>query len=160
MTRRDRDEDGRGGFEAWAAGIESGLRRLAPAPVPAGLRERVLERAAATRRSAALAPWVRVAAGACAVLVAALLALDPLLSRHEERRLTALFDGRSAATPTFETAPELAEAGLGRGTEAERWARIQDLAAEAARRSIEIETVKALERLKGWWEYETPESPY
>lgn len=140
--------------------VERELRRLVPAAVPAGLRKRVLDRAAEARRGAALAPWLRVAAGACAVVVAALLALDPLLSRHEERRLTALLDGRSTAAPAFETAPELAEAGLGPGTEAEHWARLQDLAAAVAGRSLEKASIDALERLKGWWEYETPESPY
>ena len=147
-------------FEAAAAGIEHELRRLVPVPVPPGLRSRIVARASEARRGALLRPWMRVATAACSVLIAALLALDPLVSRLEEARLTALLDGHSAVASRTDIAPELAEAGLGPGTEAEHLARLQDLAASRVRKSMEKEAVEALERLKGRWEYEAAENPY
>ncbi len=149
----------RGGFGAGAAAIERELRRFVPGPVPAGLRERALARAAGARRGAALAPWLRVAAASCAVFIAALLALDPILSRHEEARLAALLDGRAISANALESAPELAEAGIGLGTEAARWSRLQGLAAAAALKAPERVSLEALERLKERWDYETPQDP-
>jgi hypothetical protein len=102
---------------------------------------------------------MRVAAAACSVLIAALLALDPLLSRHEEARLKAMLDGRFEAATASEPAAELAEVGLGQGALARRWDG-QGPAVAAARTSNEKDSLKALERLKGWLEHETSEDPY
>jgi len=146
-------------LEAGAAAVEGDLRRLVPAAVPAGLRERVLDQAAEARRGALLAPWLRVAAAACAISIAALLVLDPLMTHHEEARLAALLDGRSQSLTASEPGPELAEAGIGQGAEARRLELVRDLAAAAARKDIARESIEAQRRLKGWLEYETPENP-
>lgn len=158
MTSQDRTSVVRDSLGDGAAGFERELRRLVPASVPSGLRERVLERAAATRRGAALAPWMRIATAACAVLIGALVALDPVLVRHDQARLAALLDGHSVSTTVPETASELAEAGL--GPEEARRSRLQGLAAAAARKPQERASIENLERLKGWWEYEDPQDPY
>jgi len=158
MMRRIRTDLQKDEFEASASGVERELRSVVPAEIPAGLRERVLDRAAATRQGAALTPWMRVAAIACTVLVVSLLALDPLLSRHEEARLAALLDGRSMSTAALDTAAELADAVI--GTEAVLWSRLQGLAAAASRKPPAGGNLVTLERLKGWWEYENPEDPY
>lgn len=147
-------------FEPAASGVERELLRLVPAAVPPRLRERVLERAAEELRGAALSPWMRLAAVGCTALIAVLLALDPVQSRHERARLAALLDGRPTWTEAPEIATELAEAGIGRGTEAVRWSRLQGLAAAAVRKSLERASLEALERLKERWEYEDPENPY
>lgn len=149
-----------GEFEAGPAGVERELRRFVPAPVRSGLRERVMARAAEARRGAALPPWLRVAAASCAVLIAALLALDPILVRREEARLTALLDGRAISGNGLEAAPELAEAGIGQEAETALWSRLQGLAGAAARKPLDRVSLETLERLKGWWEYETAEDPY
>lgn len=158
MKRRERRNEARDGFEAGAAGIERELRRLGPTGVPPGLRDRVLRRAAAARGDMVLSPWLRVAAAACAVLIGAILVLDPIQSRREEARLSALLDGRavSAAGPDAEV--ELAEAGI--GAEAPLLSRLQHLAAGSSRRAPSGADLAVLERLKGWREYEDPEGPY
>ncbi len=158
MKRRDRKNEAREGFEAGAAGIERELRRLVPIGIPPGSRDRVLRRAAEARGGMVLSPWMRVAAAAGAALIGAILVLDPIQSRHEQARLAALLDGRAVSTAAPDAAAELAEAGI--GTEAPLWSRVQGLAAAAARRSPAVGDLAALERLKGWGEYEDPEDPY
>lgn len=153
---RNRTDLRKDGIETSVAGVERELQRFVPREIPAALRERVLGRAAATRQGAALAPWMRVAAIACMVLIVSLLALDPLLSRHGEARLAALLDGRSMSTTVPDMAVELAEAGI--GTEAALWSRLQFLAAAAARKSPEGANLETLERLKGWWKDEDTEA--
>lgn len=154
-----RDVRGRGGFEAGAAGVEQELKRLVPAAVPPGLRQRVLAGAAEARRGALLAPWMRVTAAVCSILIGTVLAIDPLLSGHEEARLTTLLNGRSAAAPTNGPASEFAEVLSGQGTEVERMIRIQSLATFVAPKDMERDYFEARERLKGWLEYETSEAP-
>lgn len=158
MKRRERKNEARVVLEAGAAGVERQLRRLVRAGIPPGLRDRVLRRAAEARGDAALAPWMRVAAAAGAALIGAILVLDPIQSRHEQARLDALLDGRAMTTAVPDAAAELAEAGF--GTEAALWSRFQGLAAAAARKPPEGADNAALERLKGWGEYEDPEAPY
>lgn len=159
MKSGETRERGRGGAGPGPAGVERELRRLVPAAVPPGLRPRVLGRDSAARKGALLTPWMRFAAVAGALIILGLLVLDPILARREEVRWAALLDGRVTAPPAAVTAVELAEAGLGTGIEAERWARLQDLAASRARRTAERETVEALEQRKGWWDYETAQDP-
>lgn len=142
-----------------ATGIEGELRRLVPAAVPPGLRGRVVARAAEARRGVLLAPWMRVAAAACAVLIVTVLLTGPLIGRHEEARLAALLDGRSAAAAPGEAAPELAEVVLGQGAEAGRLARLRTLAAAAVRKNEQREFFDARRGLKGWLEGETSENP-
>ena len=76
-----RGDRGRDVFEAGAAGVERELRRLVPAAVPPGLRGRVVARAAEARRGALLAPWMRVAATVCSLLIVAALGV-----RHDRRQ--------------------------------------------------------------------------
>jgi hypothetical protein len=160
MTSEERKDRGDGERAPGAFDIERELGRLALAAAPPGLRARVLDRAAGARRGAAMPPWMRLAAAAGSVLIAALLAFDPLLSRYEESRLTALLDGRPATAAPAEMASELAELGIGPGTEAERRARAQDFLAALARKTTVRGSVLDLERLKGWWDYEDQENPY
>jgi hypothetical protein len=159
MTSEERKDRGNGERAPGEIDIERELGRLAPAAAPPGLRARVLDRAAAARRGAVLPPWMRLAAAACSVLIAALLAFDPLLNRYEESRLAALLDGPAATAAPAEIASDLAELGIGQGTEAGRWARAQDYLAAVARKTKVRGSVLDLERLKGWWDYETPEDP-
>ncbi len=159
MKGRERKNEVRDGFEAGAAGLERELRRLVPAGIPPGLRDRILRRAAEARGDTALTPWMRVVAGGSVALIGALLVLDPIQGRQEQARLAALMDGRPAAPAAAETAEALAEAGLGLGIEAERWARVHELAAAAAVKPVPGANLAALERLKGRWEYDTPEDP-
>lgn len=149
----------RGGLEAGAAGVERELRRLPPAAIPSGLRDRVMNQAAEARRSAALRPWMRPAAVAAAALILALLALDPVLARREEARPTAALDGRTAAPSTEEDARTLAEVvgGPGGAAETARIARLETLAAAASRQEREQEMLDARRQLKGWLEHETSE---
>lgn len=158
MKRRERKNGARDAFEAGADGVERELRRLGPAGIPPGLRDRVLRRAAEVRGDMVLLPWMRVAAWACAALIGAILVLEPIQDRHEEARLAALLDGRAVSTAVPDAAAELAEAGI--GTEAAPWSRIRRLAAAAALKPPDKASFKALERLKGWWEYEIPEDSY
>ena len=145
--------------EPGTSGVESELARLVPADVPQGLRGRTLARAGEARRGAALRPWMRVTTAVCALLIVATLGFDTIVGRHEDARLAALLGRPMAVDAGSGTAPELAEAGFGTGAEAARWARLQDLAASRARRSMEKETVGALNRLKGRWDYETSQGP-
>jgi hypothetical protein len=155
---REQKNEARDGFEAGAAGIERELGRLAAVPVPPGLRERVLARASRERREAALPPWMRVVAAGCAALAVALLVLEPIQVRQEQARLAALLDGRPVSAAVAVTATELAEAGI--GTEAALWSRYQRLVAATALKPPDRASFEAIERLKGWWEYEDPEDPY
>jgi hypothetical protein len=151
-----RDDHGRDRFETGAAGIERGLRRLVPAAVPPGLRGRVVARAAEAGRGALLAPWMRVSAVACSVVIVAVLAVDPLVGRHEAARLAALLDGRSAAAAPGEAASELAEV---EGAEAGRLARLRTMAASAIRKNGQKGFFEARKGLKGRLEDETSETP-
>jgi hypothetical protein len=159
MTSGERRERDRAGAGTGLSGVERELRRLVPAVIPSGLRERALRRAAEARGDAALSPWMRIAAATCAALIGLVLVLDPVQRRHEEARLAALLDGRAAAPPAAATAVELAEAGLGTRIEAERWTRMHELAAAAARKPVPGANLAVLERLKGRWDYDTPEDP-
>jgi hypothetical protein len=158
VKRQERKNEARDGFEAGAAGIERELKRLVPAGLPPGSRDRVVRRAAEARGDTALAPWMRVAAAAGAALIGVILVLDPIQSRHEQARLAVLLEGRAGSPAEPDAAAELAEAGL--GAEAALWSRLQGLAAAASRRSPAGAHLAVLERLKGWWEYEDPEDPY
>lgn len=159
MKDDERDDRGRDVFEDGAAGVERELRRLAPMAVPPGLRGRVIARAAEARRGALLAPWMRVSAGACSVLIVTVLVTDSLISRHEEARLAALLDGRSAAAAPSEMASELGEIILGQGTEAEGLVRLRFMAAAAIRKDEQRGFFEARKGLKGWLEDETSEDP-
>jgi len=153
-----RDDRGRDVLRDGTTGVERELRRLVPAAVPPGLRGRVVARAAEARRAALLAPWMRVSAVACSVLIVTVLVADPLISRHEEARLAALLDGRSAAEAPGHTVPELAEV-LGQGAEAGRLARLRTMAASAVRKNEQRGFFEARKGLKGWLDDETSETP-
>jgi len=96
--------------------IERDLERLAPVAAPAGLRDRVMDRAAQARNSAALSPRMRILAAACSVVIIAVLMIDPLIGRHDAARIAALLDGQSSARVATEEAARLAEALGGQGS--------------------------------------------
>jgi hypothetical protein len=159
VTLEDRDVRGREDFEAGAAGVERGLGRLVPAVIPPGLRQRVLSRAEFARRSVMLSPAMRVAATACSLLIAAVLLIDPFVARLEAVRLTALLDGRNAAAPATESAPELAEALDGKASEVWSLARLRAAAESAGSENTVRSAMEAHKRLKGWFSDETSEDP-
>ncbi len=139
--------------------VERELGRLEAAPVPAGLRGRVLDRAFETRANATLTPATRVLAIACSIAIVGAVAADPLLGRHEAARLAAVLDGRSPVRQEERTPPELAEVLAGDENAAERLAKLQVLAASAARAVRPIPIFEVRERLKGWLNDEDPEDP-
>jgi hypothetical protein len=138
--------------------IEAKLGRIAPLPVPPGLRRKVLGRAAEAGKSKALTPGLRTLSAACAVLIAAILVIDPLVGRHEATRLAALLDGRSAAHAASQ-ASELVEIFGGKDGEADQMARLQHATAAVAPKHQEHQVTEAWRRLKGWLENETQEDP-
>jgi len=151
-------DDGRNRLERDAAGLERALRDLISVKTPPGLRERVLSSASVSRGNAALAPWMRVVAAACASTVLAVLLIDPLLGRQEAARLTAVLDGRPSA-PAAEPALELDEVLAGNAGEMSRMARLQTLARLSGQDEIKRDFIKARTRLEGWLEDETSEDP-
>lgn len=159
MKMDRRDDRGRDVFEDVATGVERELRRLVPAAVPPGLRGRIVARAAEARRGPLLAPWMRVSAVACSVLIVTVLVTDPLIGRHEEARLAALLDVRSAAAAPGDAASELAEVVLGQEAEAGRLARLRTMAASVIRKNGQRGFFEARRGLKGWLEDETSETP-
>ena len=159
MTAYDRNEREISAFEAGDASVERELRRFVPVPIPPGLRARVLPRAAESKQNSLLTPAMRLAAAGCAVLVAALVLLDPVFARQETARLAALLDGRGVIVRTNGPAPELADVLSGQPAVAERLIRYRDLAATVGRRKVEGEYFEARERLKGRLENETFQNP-
>ena len=148
-------DQGRKDVELDLMDIERDLERLKPVAAPAGLRRRVLDRAAEARKSAVLSPKMRVLAAACSIIIIAVLGLDPLIRKHETARLAALLDGRQTSFPSGEVPPELVEVLTGRGRDAERLARVQLAAAAAARKEQARQVREAWRRLKGWLDDET-----
>jgi hypothetical protein len=140
------------------ADTEGELRRLVPSSVPPGMRRRVLDRALEARLNAALTPGMRALAVACAIVIVAVLAIEPLVGRHEAARMTALLDGRSSARTAGEEAYELAEVLGVQGSQAERMVRLQIMAASASREDRVRDFIKARKGLKGWLENETLEN--
>jgi hypothetical protein len=141
------------------ADTEGELRRLVPSTVPPGMRRRVLDRALEARLNAALTPGMRALAVACSIVIVAVLAIEPLVGRHEAARMTALLDGRQTISATGEAPSELAEILVVKGREGDRLARLQALAASAVREDRERDFVEARKRLKGWLKNETSENP-
>jgi len=92
-------------------------------------------------------------------VIVAVLAIEPLVSRHETARMTALLDGRPSARTVGEEAYDLAEVlGIQR-SEADRMARLQIMAASTRREDRVSDFIKARTGLKGWLENETSENP-
>ena len=141
------------------ADTEGELRRLVPSTVPPGMRRRVLDRALEARLNAALTPGMRALAVACAIVIVAVLAIEPLVGRHEAARMTALLDGRSSARTAGEEAYDLAEVLGVQVGEADRMARLQIMAASASREDRVSDFIEARKRLKGWLNNETSENP-
>jgi hypothetical protein len=141
------------------ADTEGELRRLVPSTVPSGMRRRVLDRALEARLNAALTPGMRALAVACAIVIVAVLAIEPLVGRHEAARMTALLDGRSSARTAGEEAYDLAEVLGVQVGEADRMARLQIMAASASREDRVSDFIEARKRLKGWLNNETSENP-
>ena len=141
------------------ADTEGELRRLVPSSVPPGMRRRVLDRALEARLNAALTPGMRALAVACAIVIVAVLAIEPLVGRHEAARMTALLDGRSSARTAGEEAYDLAEVLGVQGSEADRMARLQIMAVSVGREDRISDFIEARKRLKGWLNNETSENP-
>ena len=141
------------------ADTEGELRRLIPKPAPPGLRQKVLSTALEARRNAVLTPGMRKLAGACSIVIVAVLAIEPLVGRHEAARMTALLDGRSSARTAGEEAYDLAELLGVQGREADSMARLQIMAASASREDRVSDFIEARKRLKGWLKNETSENP-
>jgi hypothetical protein len=141
------------------ADTEGELRRLVPSTVPPGMRRRVLDRALEARLNAALTPGMRALAVACSIVIVAVLAIEPLVGRHEAARMTALLDGRSSARTAGEEAYDLAEVLGVQVGEADRMARLQIMAASASREDRVSDFIEARKRLKGWLNNETSENP-
>jgi hypothetical protein len=139
------------------AGTEGELRRLVPSTVPPGMRRRVLDRALEARLNASPTPGMRALAVACSIVIVAVLAIEPLVGRHEAARMTALLDGRPSARTVGEEAYDLAEALGVQGSEAERMIRLQIMAASTSREDRVSDFIKARKGLKGWLENETSE---
>jgi len=137
--------------------VERELGRLMIVPVPPGLRQRVLDRAAEARCRTVLTPGLRRLAIAAAALIIAVLVADPILSRHEAVRMSALLDGRTAAAAAPEVSSELAEALGGQASGLDQLARLRTLARAAAGEASVRDLVTAHERLKGWLNHETSE---
>jgi hypothetical protein len=141
------------------ADTEGELRRLVPSTVPPGMRRRVLDRALEARLNAALTPGMRALALACSIVIVAVLAIEPLVGRHEAARMTALLDGRSSARTAGEEACDLAEVLGVQGNKADRMARLQIMAASTGREDRVSGFIKARNGLKGWLKNETSENP-
>jgi hypothetical protein len=141
------------------ADTEGKLRRLVPSAVPPGMRRRVLDRALEARLNAALTPGMRALAVACSIVIVAVLAIEPLVGRHEAARMTALLDGRPSARTVGEEAFDLAEALGVQGSEAARMVRLQIMAASASRQDRVSDFIEARKGLKGWLDNETSENP-
>ena len=141
------------------ADTEGELRRLVPSSVPPGMRRRVLDRALEARLNAALTPGMRALAVACAIVIVAVLAIEPLVGRHEAARMTALLDGRSSARTAGEEAYDLAVVLGIQGSEADRMVRLQIMAASARREDRVSDFIKARKGLKEWLKNETSENP-
>ncbi|MBE3112894.1 MAG: hypothetical protein IMZ46_20675 [Acidobacteria bacterium] len=139
--------------------IEESLARLVPKPASPGLRQRVLDSAIEVRKNAAMTPRMRTVAVVCSILIVAVLAIEPLVGRHEAARMTALLDGRSSARAAGEEAYDLAEVLGVQGSEADRMARLQIMAASASREDRVSDFIEARKRLKGWLKNETSENP-
>ncbi|MBE3131566.1 MAG: hypothetical protein IMZ54_12745 [Acidobacteria bacterium] len=137
--------------------IEESLARLVHKPASPGLRQRVLDSAIEVRKNAAMTPRMRTVAVVCSILIVAVLAIEPLVGRHEAARMTALLDGRSSARAAGEEAYDLAEVLGVQGSEADRMARLQVLAASASREDRVSDFIEARKRLKGWLKNETSE---
>ncbi len=149
--------DGRKDMERGLTDVERDLDRLEAVAAPAGLRRRVLARAAEAREGAALSPAMRILAAACLIAIVAVLGLDPLIRNHETVRLAALFDGRRMSLPAEETSSVLAEILAGEGNAAERAARIRIQAASGVRGGQDRQVTEAWKRLKGWLDNEASE---
>lgn len=150
-------EEGQGDVGAGTPDVERELGRLAAAPVPPGLRQRVLDRAAEARSRTVLTPGLRRLAVAGAALIVAVLVADPILGRHEAVRMSALLNGRTAPVAAPEGSSELAEALDGQAFGLGQLARLRTLARAEAREGSVRDLVVAHERLKGWLNYETSE---
>ena len=140
-----------------AQDIEAELGRLAPVPVPPGLRGHVMERACESRRHALLSPGMRIAAIACSVMILVVLGVEPILGKLEAMRIAALLDGGPEALATGMTmteASELADLTGIQGAEAAWLIRSQARFTREERRRRFGEDLKGL---RGWLEYEASE---
>jgi hypothetical protein len=130
--------------------IERQLNRLAPRPIPPGLRERVLSSALEARRNTALTPRLRAMAVVCAALIAVLLGIGPLVERQASARLTAVLDGRPSADAAVMKSADLAELTGLEAADAERMVKLLALASSAEREKRRSRLDEGQRGLKGW----------
>jgi len=138
--------------------IERQLNRLAPRPIPPGLRDRVLSSALEARRNTALTPRLRAMAVVCAALIAVLLGIGPLVERQASARLTAVLDGRPSADAAVMKSADLAELTGLEAADAERMVKLLALASSAESEKRQNRLDEALRGPKGWSDYETYEN--
>jgi hypothetical protein len=121
------------------------------------MRRRVLDRALEARSNAVLTPGMRALAVACSIAIVAVLAIEPLVGRHEAVRMTALLDGRSSNLKAGEGASELAEMMGGQVGEVQTLMRLQIMASSGIREADFRDGLEARKRLKGWLDNEGQE---
>ena len=138
--------------------IERQLNRLAPRPIPPGLRGRVLSSALEARRNTALTPRLRAMAVVCAALIAVLLGIGPLVERQASARLTAVLDGRPSADAAVMKSADLAELTGLEAADAERMVKLLALSSSAESEKRQNRLDEALRGPKGWSDYETYEN--
>lgn len=139
--------------------IEWELGRLDAAPVAPGLRGRILGRAREVRAAAALTPRMRILALACAALIVAALAVDPLVGRLEAARLEGLLGVPGVPEPKGPGSDPLwAELGLDAGGIDKALGggivKLRSKGREASLRDYR----RAMDRMKGTIDHEDPES--
>jgi hypothetical protein len=138
--------------------MEKLLGRLVPDPAPPGLRERVLGAAVGARRSAALAPWMRMSAAACSVVIVAVLGIDPLVGRRETVRLAAFLGVPGTTEPMARESDSLwAELGVDTGDIDRILLRGIVVSGAKGRESYLKDHLHARDRLKGMIDYENAE---
>ncbi len=147
-------------------GLEKILEELAPRPVPAGLRARILAPARAARREVVMTSRMWAVGAACLVIIFVSVAGDRILSKS---RVDGLFApvGRSASTAPSdeEIRPVLAELGVGEkaleGESGEKSFLVRNLISRMGPGSESPEKLsEILKTLEGWNDDEGKENPY
>ena len=138
--------------------VELELGRLAAAPVPTGLRRRVLDRALESRENAVLTPGMRVLAIACSALIVAALVIDPLIVRRETARMAALLGAPGITEPMARESDSLwAELGVDTGDIDRILLKGIVVSGAKGRESYLRDHLHARDRLKGMIDYENAE---
>ncbi len=136
--------------------IEKALRSLSPRQVPPGLRTRILAASREARKNLAMTPQMWMTVSACAALIVAALLADAIVSKYQSNALPALVSNPAILHPAEENlrlllaeisaeAPALGARLLGRSLLIRNI-----LGTQGEGRKPLIESIEAVERLKGW----------